>query len=134
MRQSFTIAVLLVISVAAKGQHTYSYGNKVRAHNNSGHYQLPEMVVKKTRKIHRFHGYNWIGTKTVEKGRKTLFIVSMQKGNRFMNYTLNRRGEVLFKKSYTLRLPRGRSQRYARSDKRVVTYEYWSPGITYRAY
>ncbi len=135
MKQLFTIVVLLIgVSVSATAQYAYK-------HNASHHYyKLPHHVVKKAHRLNRHNDFVWVGSRTFIRGKNSFFVITMKDGNRFVEYTMNHHGFVISKRSYFKHRHMGRSKRYARSggygikfrnDRQTVTYEYWSPGVTY---
>ena len=128
MKRLFTIAIMLVV-LSAGAQAQYRYKKKhtyQKAH-------VPDHVINKTRKIHRTKHLNWVSTRTQYRRHRPVFVVTMQKGPWYVEYTMNRHGDVLSKSRYRKTSYR-RNDRFARGGKQVV-YEHWrAPQISYNRY
>ena len=78
------------------------------------------------RKIHRIlrhnDGFRWVSTHQIQDGRRHLVVVTLQNRNRFIEITMNHRGDIIDRHRYVLR-PNHRSRHhYRRGNKVVVAY------------
>jgi len=87
----FMIGLLMSISAFVSGQHTYArWSGSVE--------QYFPMGVHRT--MRGYHGYNWMTTERIERQHGSLYIVTMRRGTRVVELTLNHHGRVVSKKVY----------------------------------
>jgi len=123
MMKNFTKIILIVlimgISVGAGAQN---YGFYYSGDHYNERIYVPHSVKRVVRK---YHNFEWIRTTEIRRGHRKLFLVTLQRNNRFIELTMNRVGDILKEKRYALLKHRGRRSPYRKGyASRKVIYHH----------
>ena len=120
--KNYPILVLMVLMLGVSiGSNAQNYGYYYTGNYYHDDNYLPQRV---KRVVRHYHNFNWVRTAELQRGHRKLFILTLQNRNRFIELTVNRRGEVLkehryyVKNQYRRRAP----YRYTYNGKKVIYY------------
>jgi len=96
------LVLLGLMTVGAKAQYSsnYNYGYQYSGHTVG--YHVPHRVKKVVGTYHHHYGFDWVGTTEYQRGPKRFYIITFRKGNRFVELTMNRRGEIVKRGKYSI--------------------------------
>ena len=101
------VGLLVGISSMASAQHYHA-----RWTGYTEHY-VPRGIY---RSLHSYRGYDWVTTERFHRGPRLTYVVTMRKGNKMVELTMNRHGRVIHRQVYHFS-PR-RFHRYGRHYSR----------------
>jgi len=115
------VALLALVSVEASAQHNgYNYGYQYSGYTVGGNTHMPHRVNIVIREYHRHQGFDWVGTSEFQRHHKRFFVITLRRGNRFIELTMNRRGEVIIRKKYAIDYRDTRPYRRGYADRKVI--------------
>jgi len=124
--KKFKILIALFLlglaSVVANAQYrTYSnYGYKYSGYTVGHGTYMPHSVKKVVGTYHRHYGFNWVGTSEFQRGYKKFYLVTLRKGNRFLELTINRRGKIIKRKKYAIQFRDRRPRRRIYTNNKEI--------------
>jgi len=125
MKNFTKIAIVLILALIASGLKAQTYGYYYSGSMHTSQRQVPHAVV---RVINLYPGFVWMGTTQVQRGHRQFFIVTLRRGDRFIELTINRHGDIISKNRY-VRNYHVRTRPYRRGHSRTILFH--DPGYMY---
>ena len=119
-----TLIVLGILSTKSMAQHNgyNNYGYTYAGYTVTYETHMPNKVRRVVGKYHRHYGFNWVGTTEFRRGHKKFFVVTLKKGNRYIELTMNRWGDIVKRQKYAIDYRKRGPQRRVYANRQGIYY------------